>query len=385
MTVFQFETAGRILFGWGILDQGVNTAMTWGRRALVVCGGDSSRGALVRRLLEEGGLLTAICPIDGEPALETLEALREKHSGGSWDFVAAIGGGSVLDAGKAMAILLTNPGPVLEHLEIIGGAKPFANPSLPVVAIPTTSGTGAEVTRNAVLTSRKHGVKVSMRSQGMLPRLAVVDPELAMTMPPEVTAGTGLDAVTQLVECLVSVRATPMTDGLCREGLRRGANALEKAWRDGNDRSARESMAVASLISGIGLANAGLGAVHGLAGPIGGRFRAPHGMLCGALLPHVMRANIAALSDRSSDPGALHRYREVAVLLTGNGAAEAGDAVDWAESTCRRLQVPGLSDFGLKRSDIPPLAEQAAQSSSMKGNPVRLTPSELVDVLVAAL
>lgn len=284
-----------------------------------------------------------------------------------------------------MAILLTNPGPALDYLEVIGEAKPFANPSLPLVAIPTTSGTGAEVTRNAVLTSRKHKIKVSMRSHQMLPRLAVVDPELAMTMPPEVTAGTGLDAITQLVECLVSIRATPMTDGLCREGLRRGADALEKAWRDGSDRSARESMAVASLMSGIGLANAGLGAVHGLAGPIGGRFRAPHGILCAALLPHVIRANIAVLSDRSSDPGALHRYREVAVLLTGNGAADPRDAIDWAEGTCIRLKVPGLSDYGLKRSDIPSLAGQAAKASSMKGNPVTLTPSELADILVAAL
>ena len=209
-------------------------------------------------------------------------------------------------------------GELLDYVEIIGRGQALTKPSAPFIAIPTTAGTGSEVTRNAVLASPEHRVKVSLRSPLMLARVALVDPELTYDLPPALTASTGLDALTQLIEPFVCLRANPMTDGLCVEGMRRAARSLRVAFTDGQNKSAREDMAVASLFGGLALANAGLGAVHGFAGPIGGMFPAPHGAVCAALLPHVMTANIRALRQRAPGSEALRRYDKVARLLTGS-------------------------------------------------------------------
>jgi alcohol dehydrogenase class IV len=296
-----------------------------------------------------------------------------------------MGGGSAIDAGKAIAALLANGGDVLDYLEVIGKAQPLSRPSVPFIAIPTTAGTGSEVTRNAVLASPDDGVKASLRSPFMLPRLAVVDPELTYALPPAITASTGLDALTQLIEPYVSVRANPMTDAVCLVGMRRAAEALPRAWRDGSDREARRDMALASLFGGMALANAGLGAVHGFAAPLGGMFPAPHGAVCAALLPHAMEINIRALRARAAEGESLARYTVVARMLTGNAEARAEDGAAWVSRLCRELEIPPLATYGVRPEDVAALVEKAAQASSMKGNPIALTPDELAEVLTRAL
>jgi alcohol dehydrogenase class IV len=232
-----------------------------------------------------------------------------------------------------------------------------------------------------VLASPQHQLKVSLRSPSMLPRLAVVDPELTYSMPPAVTASTGLDALTQVLEPFVSNQANPMTDGICREGLGRAARSLRRAYEDGRDAEARQDMALVSLFGGLALANAKLGAVHGFAGPLGGLFPAPHGTICARLLSTVMEANVRALQARMPDSPALARYDEVAKLLTGKGAARANDGVAWIQELCQALDVPPLSDFGLTEDDFPTVAEKARKASSMKGNPILLTDEELTEIL----
>ena len=228
-----------------------------------------------------------------------------------------LGGGSAIDAAKAIAALAANGGDPLDYLEVVGRGRSLTQPSLPCIAIPTTAGTGAEVTRNAVLASPEHGIKASLRSATMLPRLALVDPELTYSLPAAVTASTGLDALTQLIEPFTSSKANPLTDALCREGMMRAARSLRTAYEDGRDAAAREDMALASLFGGLALANAGLGVVHGFAGPVGGTFHAPHGAVCAAFLPHVMAVNARALRTRQPGSAALARYDEIARILTG--------------------------------------------------------------------
>jgi alcohol dehydrogenase class IV len=301
------------------------------------------------------------------------------------EFVIALGGGSVIDAGKAIAAMLTNKGELLDYLEVIGRGLALAKPSAPFVALPTTAGTGAEVTRNAVLASPQQRVKVSLRSPLMLPTLALVDPELTYDLPSAVTASTGLDALTQIIEPFTCNRANPMTDALCREGMVRAARSLRVAFRDGGNPVAREDMAVASLFGGLALANAGLGAVHGFAAPIGGMFSAPHGAVCAALLPQVIAANMKALRKRAPASEALPRYNEVARLLTGNNSAKADDGVRWVGELVRELRIPRLGVYGILSRDVGELVAKASKASSMKANPIPLNPEELAGVLEAAL
>jgi len=290
------------------------------------------------------------------------------------DVVIAIGGGSVIDAAKAVAILANNSGEPLDYLEVVGRGQPFEHGSLPVIAVPTTAGTGSEVTRNAVLGSKEHGVKASLRSPDMLPRVAVVDPELAFELPPAITASTGMDALTQLIEPYVSARANAMTDMFCVEGITRVARSLRRAYSDGHDRDARADMAFAALLGGLALANAGLGVVHGFAAPIGGMYDAPHGAVCAALLPHGMAANLHARTDR---------FTVIARLLTGRAEATADDGVEWVRQLSIDLSIAGLSTYGV--TDSQELIEKAAKASSMKANPVILSDAELHGVLRAAL
>jgi alcohol dehydrogenase class IV len=254
-----------------------------------------------------------------------------------------------------------------------------------MLAIPTTAGTGAEVTRNAVLASPQHRLKVSLRSPLMLPKVALVDPELTLDLPPALTASTGLDALTQLIEPYVSARANPMTDGLCVEGMRRAARSLRAAFENGRDAAAREDMAVASLFGGLALANAGLGAVHGLAGVIGGMFGAPHGAICAALLPRVMAANLAALRSRDPSNPALVRYEEVARLVTGRSSAQADDGVEWVGRLVSDLHIPKLGTYGLTSQHTADLVEKSKNASSMKANPIELTSAELAGVVEGAI
>jgi len=382
---FEFATATRILFGPGTVREVPAAAAAMGTRALVVTGACPDRAAPMIASLNASALDCLPFTVAGEPSVALIRSGAEYARGEGCDLVIAIGGGSAIDAGKALAAMLTNPGDPLDYLEVIGRGQPLACVSAPFIAIPTTAGTGSEVTRNAVLASSDHRVKASLRSASMLPRLALVDPELTLGLPQVITASTGLDALTQLIEPYVSVRANPMTGLFCTEGIRRAAAALPQAWEDGHNREARGAMAWASLLGGLALANAGLGAVHGFAAPVGGMFPAPHGAICAAVLPHAMDVNVRALSARAPESVALRRYDEVARLLTGSPQATAADGVRWIAELCHKLEIPRLRTYGVSAGDIPVLAEKAAKASSMKGNPIPLTPAELGEIIARAI
>jgi alcohol dehydrogenase class IV len=382
---FEFATAARILFGEGVLRQVAPAAAGMGRRALVVTGATPERAAPLARQLEAAGLSCAPFPVAGEPTVDLIRGGAEYARRERCDLVVAMGGGSALDAGKALAAMLANAGDPLDYLEVIGRGQPLAHASVPFIAIPTTAGTGTEVTRNAVLASPQHRVKASLRSPSMLPRLAVVDPELTLDLPRPITASTGLDALTQLIEPYTSVRANAMTDVFCVEGIRRAAWALPRAWENGGDREARAGMAWASLLGGLSLANAGLGAAHGFAAPVGGMFHAPHGAVCAAVLPYAMEVNVGALAARQPANPAVGRYEEIARLLTGRPQATAEDGVRWVKDLCRRLEIPTLRAYGVSETDIPDLVAKAAGASSMKGNPIVLTTEELREIISRAL
>lgn len=382
---FEFATVTRIVFGSRKLKELGGIARTFGRRPLVVTGRGSERVAPLLGLLRGEGMEPSIYAVPGEPTIETISQGVAAARKGNADFVIGFGGGSALDAGKAIAIMATNNGALLDYLEVIGAGKPFDNPSLPFIAIPTTAGTGAEVTRNAVIGSPEHRAKASLRSPHMLPRLALVDPELTKTMPAHVTAASGMDALTQLIEPFVCTRANPLTDALCREGIPRAARSLRLACSDGSSLAPREDMAVASLFGGLALSNAGLGAVHAFANPIGGMFSAPHGGICAALLPHVMRCNLEALRGRKPGSVAEVRYTEIARMLTNDSTATAEDGLQWIEQLVHELKIPTLKSYDVSERELDDIVLKAQKASSMKANPVELSASELREILVSAL
>jgi alcohol dehydrogenase class IV len=382
---FEFATATRIVFGAGRLREVGALSKEFGSRVLVVTGRGTKRAEPLLKILHAGGVSTTTFSVAGEPELSTVEQGTESAKTRRCELVIGFGGGSVLDAAKAIAAMLANGGELLDYVEIIGRGRMLTKPSVPFVAIPTTAGTGSEVTRNAVLASSEHKLKVSLRSPLMLARVAVVDPELTYDLPPALTASTGLDALTQLIEPFVCARANPMTDGLCVEGLQRAARSLRIAFADGQNKSAREDMALAGLFGGLALANAGLGAVHGFAGPIGGSFAAPHGAICAALLPHVMGANLRALRRRAPDSAVLPRFDQVARWLTGDASATADAGVQWIQQLVSDLQIPKLSAYDIREEHVADLVARAMNASSMKANPVALTPEELAGALRQAL
>ncbi len=382
---FEFTAPQRVIFGPGAIRQVGSLAAGFGRRALAVTGRDVERAAPVLEQLRAQGVAATVFAVAGEPTVAGVGQGAAQAVQIAAELVVACGGGSPLDAAKAIAALATNGGQPLDYMEVVGRGQPLAKPSLPLIAIPTTAGTGSEVTRNAVLTSPEHGVKASMRSFSMVPRIAVVDPELTYGLPPAVTASTGLDALTQLVEPFTCNRTNPLVDALCREGLGRVARSLRRAWSHGRDAAAREDMALASLFGGFALANAGLGAVHGFSGVIGGMFRAPHGAVCAALLPHVMAVNRRALQERAPDSPLAARYEEVARLLTGNPAASAEEGVAWVARLARDLDVPSLAACGVKAEHVPLIVERAAAASGTKANPIELTRAELAEILRRAI
>jgi alcohol dehydrogenase class IV len=379
---FEFATAGRIMAGAGRAAELPVVLAGLGSRVLVCTGADPARHAGLLAGLE---LPAAVFPVAAEPTVELARAGAAAAREHGADVVAAIGGGSVIDLGKAVAMLLGNGGDPLDYLEVVGSGQKITRPAVPLLAVPTTAGTGAEVTANAVLVSPAHRVKASLRSPLMIPRVALVDPELTASCPPPVTAASGLDALTQCLEPFVSNRANPLTDGLAREGLRRAAAGLRAAYADGSDLGARADMAMCSLLGGIALANAKLGAVHGLAGVIGGTADVPHGMACAALLAPVIEANVRALRSGPAGQPALGRYTEAARLLTGNPAAAIEDGLAWIRETVALLAVPGLAASGLQPQDADEVATQAARSSSMQGNPVALSDSDLRAIVRQAL
>eukprot|EP01120_Amphizonella_sp_Union-15-10_P012410 TRINITY_DN5502_c0_g1_i1.p1 TRINITY_DN5502_c0_g1~~TRINITY_DN5502_c0_g1_i1.p1 ORF type:complete len:393 (-),score=81.14 TRINITY_DN5502_c0_g1_i1:27-1205(-) len=381
---FEFSTATRIVFGRGKFKQLPQILSEFGTKIFIVTGKRHDLANQLKGLLNEKNQVE-IFSVVGEPTTEiTTEGLVAARKF-SPDVVVALGGGSPIDCGKAIAMLLTNEGEPLDYLEVIGKGKKISHRSKPFIAVPTTSGTGAEVTKNSVLRSDTHAVKVSLRATTMLPDVALVDPELTISAPRSVTVSTGLDAFTQCLESFVCNLSNPLTDTICREGLKR-ARSLQRACEHPTDLDAREDMAICSLFGGLALANSKLGAVHGFAGPLGGKYPdAPHGAVCAALLPHVIEINVKALKDRDPNNIALKKYHELGKILTEDPSADAAAAVKWVKDLCAALTVPKLSTYGVAADHIPELVDKSAVSSSMKGNPIELTKAELTHLLELAL
>lgn len=384
MNPFEFATASRIVFGRGRARETGHMIRPLGTRALVVTGRDPGRAAVVIDSLRELDIHVTTCAVTGEPTVASAVNGAEIARNSGTQVVIGLGGGSAMDAAKAIAALATNPEDPFEYLEVIGKGRPLPAAPLPVVAVPTTAGTGAEVTRNAVLGSPKHRVKVSLRHAGMLPRVAVVDPELTVGLSPRLTASTGMDALTQLIEPFLSCRANPLTDGLCREGLALAAGCLRRAYDHGDDLDARSAMSAASLMGGLALANAGLGAVHGFAGPIGGMFPIGHGDICAALLVPVLEANLRALRAREPRSPALGKFWQLAGILSGGASFQPESAIDWARELSRHLGVAGISALGIRPQDHADIIAKARQASSMKANPIVLDETELAGILETA-
>lgn len=377
---FEFATAGRIVFGERTTETLGRECAKWGRRVLLVHGRNPERAERFRAAWTAEGLevRTLACP--GEPDVEAVVKGVEAALGFGAEVVVGLGGGSPMDLAKAVAALAANRGDPLDYLEVVGRGQPLTSPPLPCIAVPTTAGTGAEVTRNAVLSVPESRTKVSLRSPLMLPRLAVVDPTLTWGCPPEQTAFSGLDALTQLIEAFVCNAPNALTDALCRDGIGRAARALVPAWFD-NAPEARSDMALAGLQGGLALANAKLGAVHGFAGPLGGYLGAPHGALCAALLPAVFEENARSVASQPPRPDLPGRFDEVGRLLTGSRDADAASAVEFLAALTKKLGVPPLAHWGLVPDDYPKLLPAARRAGSMQGNPVPLSDERLQAIL----
>lgn len=332
---FSFATATEILFGRGQAAIAAERIAVFGSRVLLVHGRNPARSDRLRSDLAARGCAITGYPVASEPDIAVIEAGIDAARSGNAQVVVALGGGAVIDAGKAIAALVPATRSMLDHLEVVGQGLPLDHAPLPFIAMPTTAGTGAEVTRNAVIGVPEHRRKVSLRDARMLPRLAIVDPAMTDGCPAAITLASGLDAITQVIEPYICTRANPLTDTLCRDAIPRGLGALRRLMEEGEDAGARDEMAWVSLCGGLALANAGLGAVHGLAGPLGGLTGAAHGAICGALLPHVLVANRFAVSDDD----AAERLDEVGAWIGdmfGNGGAgleqAAGMLVDWSHA-----------------------------------------------------
>lgn len=366
---FAFRTPGEILFGPGEARRAPEAAARFGRRVLLVTGARS----LDRTGFAERFTGAARWRVAGEPEVAVVDEGARLFREARAEVVVAAGGGSVLDAAKAAAAMATNEGSVVEYLEDVGSGRALRNPPLPIVAVPTTAGSGSEATRNAVIRVPERGVKRSLRHDSLLPRVAIVDPELSGGAPREVAASAGLDALTHLIEAYASNGAQPTTDALALPGIRMAAGALRALAAGRADAASNESMALAALWGGIALANAGLGAVHGLVAPLGGRCRIAHGNACACLLAATLDANLRALRGRAPGHPALGRYADVAAALGEPG-------VEGLDRLRRDLGVPGLAAFGFTRDRVAEVVRDS-RGSSMKYNPVLLSDAELAEIL----
>jgi alcohol dehydrogenase class IV len=380
-TKFELNLPQRVIFETGSRFQIKNHIITFGNRVLVI---HSKSHPLIPEMIQglKGSDIEILSlEVTGEPSIESVTEILYQTRNLKFDCVIGIGGGSVIDTAKAISALKNNPGPVTDFLEVVGQNLPLKNPPIPYIAIPTTAGTGSEVTKNAVLNVTEKKIKVSLRSNMMIPRLAIIDPELTYSMPPEVTASTGMDAIVQLIEPFISIKANPFTDAICREGLKTATKSIRNAFHDPLEPESRIGMSYASLSGGIALANSGLGAVHGFAGVIGGMYPVPHGKICAALLAGAIQINLEALANREIGNPVREKFRELAVILTGRMNAQESDLVEWSRDICSEVGIRSLSTLGIIRSEFATICEKAAVSSSMKGNPIILTQDELQKIL----
>lgn len=389
---FDFTSVPKIIFGRGRIARIGELAATFGRAALVVCNGggpESGAGGIVAELLEKAKVRAVFHRQRGEPQVADVDAAVRAAQLNTCELVIGLGGGSAIDLAKAAAGILGNGGSALDYMEVIGRALPLNRPAMPWIAVPTTAGTGAEATRNAVIGFHEKHFKASLRSENLYPRIALIDAELAVDVPRDVTARCGMDALCQVMESYTSTGAQPMTDALAIQGIRLAARSLKRAYDNGADLDAREDMAMAALLSGITLTNAGLGAVHGFAAPLGALHPIPHGTVCAALLPHVIAANVAALRTQSPAHPTLARYAEMGRIVSGHPNLDDARGIEACEKftsdLTRDLHIPRLREFGFGEAHIAEVLPLARKSSSMKFNPVVLTDEALAAALRKAM
>lgn len=387
MNGFEMLNVGRIVFGRGSVARLPELIKGMGSASLVIHNVGRATLSRISALLDQAA--TEYFELKGEPKVADVQQALDLARSRGCDCIIGLGGGSAIDAAKATAGLLGNGGEPLDYMEVVGRGRRIARPAAPWIAVPTTAGTGAEATRNAVISCPEKQFKASIRSELLLPRLALIDAELHVDLPPETTASSGMDALCQLIESYTSTGAQPVTDALAIKGIELASRSLLGAYRNGKDIAAREDMALAALLSGVTLSNAGLGAVHGFAAPLGGNFPIPHGVVCAALLPHVIEANVAALRAQSVDHPVLRRYADVGRVIRGKPAMDDGQAIDACVQFCsdllRQMSIPRLSRFGLSAKDVAPMVELAKKASSMRYNPVALDDGVLAGILEKAL
>ncbi|EAS42364.1 alcohol dehydrogenase [Photobacterium profundum] len=377
--MFQFMTSSRIVFGEGALINSFSTLNQFGYSVLLVTGKDNQRSEPLVNYLKQQNMRYQQVAVLGEPLIAMIEEMAAMGRRFRPDMVISIGGGSVLDAGKALAALIPNQGSVYDYVEVVGRNVPLQAKPLPFIAIPTTSGTGSEVSKNAVLRSAQENVKVSLRSADMLPDLAIIDPTLTYGMDPVLSGCCGMDAFTHLMEAYVCGAPNPLTDMVCEEGLRRLAGAIVPAC-EGDDPRARSDMSFAAMLGGMALANAKLGAAHGLASSLGGRLNAPHGLITAQLAPYVMQENVLAARE-AGRADVLNRYRQLACILTSRTDADIADGITWTKRTLERLNLPSVSEYGLCDTMFDEVAEDALLSNAIKGNPLPLNKERLQGIL----
>jgi alcohol dehydrogenase class IV len=382
---FDLAVPADVRFGAGRVSEVPDALAALGAsRVLVVTGRTTSRADAIRSALGKAGISSIPFGVASEPSIGRVRAAMELLADSGCDAVLGYGGGSAIDVAKAAAVLATSGTDPMEHLEVIGAGRPIERPGLPCVAVPTTAGTGSEVTRNSVLSGG--GIKASLRSPLLLPKVVVVDPDLLVGLPSTTIAASGMDALSQLIEPLLSKRANPLTDALARDGIGRSARSLRRAYAEGMENAAvREDLALASLLGGMCLANSGLGAVHGIAAAAGARLSAPHGAVCAAVLAAAMEVNLLALLDRDREHPALPRMTEVARLLTGRPDATPENGIAWLRELTAALSIPGLASYRLSDDEIPAVVNAAQKASSMRANPIELTDAEVTQIVTRSL
>jgi alcohol dehydrogenase class IV len=389
MFSFDHFSVPRIVFGGGQIARVAELARLLGQRPLIIFNGPDELQARVGGLLKSAGIQSQALRQRREPTAQDVDAGVELARRESCDLLIGLGGGSAIDAAKATAGLLANGGAAFDYMEVVGRGLKITRPAIPWIAIPTTAGTGAEATRNAVISAPEHRFKASIRGEQLLARIALIDPQLQTGVAPPVTANSGMDALCQCIEAYTSIGSQPITDALALHGAALAARSLLRAYENGSDLIAREEMAMSALLSGIALTNAGLGAVHGLAAPLGANFPAPHGAVCAALLPHVIRANIVALREASASHPSLARYAAVGRALLADHRCDddraIAAAVEIPARLARDLRITSLRQFGVSEADVPNIIELARKSSSMRYNPVQLSDAALGEVLRLAI
>jgi len=386
VTTFSFSKVPEIQFGIGKIELLSKKAKQFGKKALLVTGKSSfvqsSKGKWLLKKLESENIRFELINITSEPSADLIDEICNKYRQNSFDVIISIGGGSVMDAGKAISAMLPEAGSVKLFLEGNPLGRPHPGVKIPFIAIPTTAGTGSETTKNAVLSEvSEKGFKRSLRNENFIPDIAIVDPELCVTCPPYVTAASGLDAFTQLFESYISIHASTMTDALAYEGMHWIVNSLNKAYKNGNDISARSNMSYAAMLSGITLTNAGLGTVHGFASAIGSFFEIPHGIICGSLLGEVNKRNIEKLQNNKMGNGILTKYSKIGELFCNEKnkpelyyqSALAEALIKWIEE----LKIPKLGKYGLTKDDL----EKIISKTDNKNNPVDLNKDDLAGIL----